>query len=58
MRKAVAAAPNAATLRLHLAKALLDTGDKAGARTELDTLLKDNPQGPVAERARALEKML
>ncbi|GAA4404693.1 XrtA/PEP-CTERM system TPR-repeat protein PrsT [Quisquiliibacterium transsilvanicum] len=58
MRKAVAAAPKAPALRLHLAQALLDTGDKAGARTELDALLKDNPQGPVAERARELEKKL
>ena len=58
LRKAVAAAPKAPALRLHLAEALIGTGDKAGARTELDALLKDNPQGPAAEQARKLQQQL
>lgn len=38
--KAVAAAPNAPVIRLHLAKALVKSGDKAAARGELETLAK------------------
>lgn len=58
LRKAASGAPKAASIRLHLAEALVKTGDKAGARAELDKLLLDNPQGPVAERARELQKQL
>ncbi len=38
LRKAVQLEPTQADIRLHLAKALIKTGDKAGARTELDAL--------------------
>jgi predicted Zn-dependent protease len=58
LRKAVAAAPQAPALRLHLAEALIGNGDKAGARAEIDTVLKDAPQGALAERARALQGSL
>ncbi len=58
LRKAVATAPKAAALRLHLAEALASTGDKAGARAEVEKLLQDNPEGQVAEQARALQKQL
>ena len=58
LRKAVAAAPKAPALRLHLAEALIGTGDKQGARAELDAVLKDHPQGLFAERARELQKKL
>jgi Flp pilus assembly protein TadD len=35
LRRAVAGTPNNATMRYHLGKALLESGDVAGARTEL-----------------------
>jgi putative PEP-CTERM system TPR-repeat lipoprotein len=38
LRKAVQLAPEAAVLRLNLAKGLLKSGDKAGARKELESL--------------------
>jgi Flp pilus assembly protein TadD len=48
LREASAQAPDDPEIRLHLAKALLKAGDKASAKTELETLaLKDN-----ASRAR------
>lgn len=58
LRRAVAASPKTPALRLHLAEALISTGDKSGARTELETLLQNTPQGPAADRARELQKQL
>lgn len=54
MREAVSLAPTSAQLRLHLAQALAKFDDKAGARAELETLLKTTSSGPVADSARAL----
>ena len=54
MREAVSLAPTGAQLRLHLAQALAKFDDKAGARAELETLLKTTSQGPVADSARAM----
>lgn len=58
LREAVGLAPTNARLRLHLAEALARFDDKAGARAELDTLLKTTSSGPVAESARALQAKL
>lgn len=54
LRQVVSAAPKAPELRMHLAEALVKTGDKSGARVELDTLLKDSTEGPIADKARKL----
>jgi Flp pilus assembly protein TadD len=40
LRKAVALAPQAGEIRLNFARALIKSGDKRGARAELETLLK------------------
>lgn len=40
LRKAVEGAPKASEIRFHLAQALLKAGDRAGARTECEQLLK------------------
>jgi putative PEP-CTERM system TPR-repeat lipoprotein len=40
LRKATAAAPNAPDIRLNLARGLIKTGDRQGARAELDSLAK------------------
>lgn len=58
LRQAVAASPGTPQYRLHLAEALLKTGDKAGARAELESVLGVVAQGPLAERARELQKKL
>ena len=53
--RAVAAAPKATEPRLHLAKALIKSGDKVGAKRELDLLVSQATGG--AARAEA-EKLL
>ncbi len=58
LRQAIAASPKAPELRLHLAEALLKTGDRTAARSELETVLRDAPSGRVAEAAQALQKQL
>jgi putative PEP-CTERM system TPR-repeat lipoprotein len=58
MRKASAAAPGAAEIRLHLAKALMKTGDHAGARKELEAILALAGASPVKGEAEALLKGL
>jgi predicted Zn-dependent protease len=40
LRKATAAAPNVPDIRLNLARGLIKTGDRQGARAELDSLAK------------------
>lgn len=56
--KAVARAPKSAGIRFHHAMALARAGDKARARAELQSLLRDAPQSPDAETARqALQKL-
>jgi len=58
LRQAVAAAPGTPQFRLHLAEALVKAGDKAGAKAELDHILKGGPQGPLADQARKLHATL
>ena len=58
LREATAGAPKAPVIRLHLAEALIAADDKAAARTELDTVLKDAPTGSVAEQAKKLQGRL
>ena len=45
LKKASAAAPKAQDIRYHLAAALAKSGDKAGARTELNRIIKDGEKG-------------
>jgi putative PEP-CTERM system TPR-repeat lipoprotein len=58
LQKAVTTAPNAAEIRYHYAVGLQKSGDKLGARKELDKLLAENKNFPQAEEARALLKTL
>lgn len=56
LQKGVSMAPNSGDMRLHLAQALIKSGDKAGARKELDLLAKG--EGPGANQAKELLKQL
>lgn len=58
LQKASAAAPEARDIRYHLAQALVKTGDKAGARRELETVLSGDKQFAQADEARALLKQV
>jgi len=58
LRKAIATAPGAPDIRYHLAAGLKKTGDLAGARKELDVLMKGNMTFPQADEARALQAAL
>ena len=59
LRKAAADAPNAPQIRLHYAKALVKSGDKAGARREASSSLQQGPeQSPVRAEAEELLKQL
>jgi putative PEP-CTERM system TPR-repeat lipoprotein len=58
LQKASATAPDARDIRLHLAQALFKTGDKAGARKELDVILASDMQFAQADEARALHRQL
>ena len=58
LRQAVTLAPGEPQYRLHLAEALLRQGDKAGAREQVDSILRDVPAGPLAQSARDLGKRL
>ena len=51
LRAASNLAPTNAEIRLHLATAMIKTGDKAGARTELETLMKGDKESPVRAAA-------
>jgi Flp pilus assembly protein TadD len=55
LRMASALAPRQGDIRLHLAKALVDSGDKAAARRELTELTKLDKASPIRVEA---EKML
>lgn len=58
LRKALARAAKNETIRYHHAIALARTGDKAGARKELERLLRITPDFPQAEAAKAqLDKL-
>jgi len=58
LQKASAGAPNAQEIRYHLALALNKSGDKAGARRELDALLASSTPFAQVDEARALRKSL
>jgi putative PEP-CTERM system TPR-repeat lipoprotein len=58
LQKASGLAPNAPEIRYHLAVGLHKSGDKQGARKELDKLLADNKPFAQLEEARALLKTL
>ncbi len=58
LQKAVALTPADPDLRYHLAFALNQAGDKAGARKELDLLLSSNKPFAQIEQAKSLRKML
>jgi len=58
LRKAAQATPNAADVRLHLARALIKVNDRAGARKELEGLLVSAKGAPQTDEARTLLKQL
>ena len=58
LAKAASAAPNALEIRLHYAKALLKSGDKAGARTELEAVAGTSAESPQKAEAAELLKQL
>ena len=58
LRKAVAAAPDAADVRYHLAAALAKAGDKAGARKELEKTLASGKPFASIDDAKALMRQL
>jgi putative PEP-CTERM system TPR-repeat lipoprotein len=58
LKKAVSLAPEAPDLRYHLAFGLNKSGDKAGARAEIEKLLASNKPFAQADEARALLKQL
>jgi len=58
LQKAVAAAPDALEMRYHLAVGLSKSGDKTGARKELESLLAKNKPFSQADAARTLLKTL
>ena len=58
LRKAAGLAPQEATIRLDLAKALIKTGQKAAAKKELDTLAKLGDKFPAQAEVEQLAKGL
>jgi putative PEP-CTERM system TPR-repeat lipoprotein len=58
LSKAAADAPNALQIRLHYAKALIKSGDKAGARRELEQVRQAPEQSPLRAEAEELLKQL
>lgn len=58
LRKASTLAPGARDIRYHLAAALAASGDKTGARKEVDAALAGNPQFAQLEDARKLQTQL
>lgn len=58
LQKAVTLAPQASDIRYHLAVGLSKSGDKAGAKKELDKLLAENAQFPQLDAARSLRSTL
>lgn len=58
LAKAASAAPDALAIRMHYAKGLLKTGDKAAARKELEAVAGTSREGPIkAEAAELLKKL-
>jgi predicted Zn-dependent protease len=58
LQKAAVASGGNSEIRYHYAAALSKSGDKAGARKELEQLLSAGKQFPLADEARALLKQL
>jgi putative PEP-CTERM system TPR-repeat lipoprotein len=58
LAKAAASAPNALEIRLHYAKALLKTGDKSGAKRELEAVAAAPGESPLKAEAAELVKKL
>jgi putative PEP-CTERM system TPR-repeat lipoprotein len=58
LQKASSMAPKSSEVRYHLAVGLSKSGDKAGARKELDKLLSEDKSFAQADEARALLKAL
>jgi cellulose synthase operon protein C len=58
LRSAISAAPTSAEYRVHLARALIKVGDKAGAISEVERVLRERPEDPAANEARELRKQL
>jgi putative PEP-CTERM system TPR-repeat lipoprotein len=58
LAKAAAAAPNALEIRMHYAKALMKTGDKAGAKRELEAVAAAPGESPLKAEAADLVKKL
>jgi len=58
LSEAVAAAPNALEIRLHYAKALIKSGDKAAARKELEHVRQSPDESPFKAEAEELLKQL
>jgi Flp pilus assembly protein TadD len=58
LRKALAKAPEAASIRYHQAVALARTGNRNQARKDLEQLLRDAPNFTEQEAARSLLKSL
>ncbi len=58
LRAAITAAPTSAEYRVHLARALLKAGDKAGATGEVERVIREQPNDPAAIEARELRKQL
>ena len=54
LKKAAASAPNAADIRLHLAKGLIKAGDRNGARSELEAIVKLEPKTSAHDEAQHL----
>lgn len=58
LQKAASRAPEATVIRFHLARALLKSGNKVGARKQLEQLLASRKDFPQADEARELLKQL
>lgn len=58
LQKAAALAPRAGDIRYHLAVGLSKSGDKEGAKKELDKLLAENASFPQLDAARSLRSTL
>jgi putative PEP-CTERM system TPR-repeat lipoprotein len=58
LAQAAATAPNALEIRMHYAKALLKSGDKPGAKSELEALAGASGENPIKTEAAELLKQL
>ncbi len=58
LRQATNLAPQDPRLRLNLARALAKSGDKAGARREIELVVNRDPRAPVKAEAEQLLREL